>query len=78
MEGMEWDRSSCLDALFIKIDFEKSYDSIKWCFFLAMLKALGFGPYFIHTLETFFVDAYSCLSINHGKSIFVLLLHSIR
>jgi hypothetical protein len=33
-------------------------------FILAILQALGFGPYFINNIEAPFVDASTCLSIN--------------
>jgi len=47
-EGMEWARVSDQEALFIKIDFEKTYDKIEWQFILSMLQELGFGPVFLH------------------------------
>lgn len=77
-EGWEWARSSDLDALFIKIDFEKAvYGKVEWPFILAILKAMGFGPYFIQSVETLFVDASACLSINHGKSKAINMFFSI-
>jgi hypothetical protein len=53
-EGMEWARAFGLDALFIKIDFEKEYDLVEWSFILAMLKALSFGPSFLCAIEMLF------------------------
>lgn len=41
---------------------------LRYILFWAMLKALGFGPYFIHSVETLFVDASASLSITCGKS----------
>ena len=46
-EGMEWERVSNQEAMFIKIDFEKAYDRIEWNFILSMLQALGFFHVFI-------------------------------
>jgi hypothetical protein len=43
-----------MDALFIKIDFEKEYDLVEWSFILAMLKALSFGPSFLCAIEMLF------------------------
>jgi hypothetical protein len=53
---MEWARNQALEAMFIKIDFEKVYDRVEWPFILTMLKALGFGPYFIKAVETLFAE----------------------
>ena len=57
-DGMEWVRSSSLDALFIKINFDKSYDKFEWILF-GPIRSIGFGAYFIHSVETIFVDSSS-------------------
>nr|KUM50953.1 hypothetical protein ABT39_MTgene799 [Picea glauca]QHR90568.1 hypothetical protein Q903MT_gene4593 [Picea sitchensis] len=75
---MEWARSTSLEALFIKIDFEKAYDRVEWPFILAMLKALGFGLAFINSVETLFASASTYLSINRCKSEEIGLFRSIR
>ena len=36
-EGMEWAQHSKQHAIFVKTDFAKAYDRIKWPFILAML-----------------------------------------
>jgi hypothetical protein len=33
-EGMDWARCLGLDALFMKIEFEKAYDRFEWLFML--------------------------------------------
>jgi len=67
-EGIEWAHSTDLNTLFVKIDFQKTYDWVKWPFILGMLKALDFDPTFIGSVETIFVDAPASLSINRSKS----------
>ena len=70
---MQWAQSSGQDALFIKIDFEKAYDHIEWRFILAMLQALGFGPYFLRSINMLFKDAFAILTMNNAQSQSILL-----
>ena len=62
---MGWMR---LKALSIKLEFEKSYDCLKWPFILAMPQALCFGQFFFQVVETLFVGDLACLSINQTNS----------
>jgi hypothetical protein len=39
-EGMEWARSLEVDAMFIKIDFEKAYNRVEWSFIIAIFNAI--------------------------------------
>jgi hypothetical protein len=48
LEVMKWAQTFGLDALSIKIDFEKAYDHMEWFSILAMLQGLSFGPRFLH------------------------------
>ena len=77
-EGMEWARKSKQQTLFLKIDFAKAYDRIEWRFILAMLRALGFGPNFLQSMEMFFGDANACITINNSSSEAFGLFRSIR
>lgn len=62
-EGMEWDRISGQNIIFIKIDFEKAYDCIEWWFILSMLKVLCFRPMFINSISMLFKDASAILNL---------------
>jgi len=62
---MEWTRSFDQDSLFIKIDFKKVYDKIEYNFILTMLQVLGFGPFFIQSIQMLFRDAFTILSMNY-------------
>ena len=61
---MEWATLSSQLILFIKIDFEKSYDRVEWNFILRMLWALGFGPQFIHYVSILFSNASTMIMTN--------------
>lgn len=61
---MDWVRRSQQREILLKIDFANAYDHIEWPFILAMLKALGFGPRFIQSVQMLFRDASTCITIN--------------
>lgn len=61
---MEWACASQHNALFIKIDFEKSYDKIEWNFIFVMLQALGFGPSFIASVKMLFSNASTVITLD--------------
>ncbi|XP_057862514.2 secreted RxLR effector protein 78-like [Cryptomeria japonica] len=75
---MEWARRFSQKSLFLKIDSAKAYDRIEWPFILAMLKALGFGPHFIQSMQILVRDAYAYITINDHKSSSFRLFKSIR
>lgn len=75
---MEWAHKSKQHAIFLKIDFAKAYDRIEWPFILAMLKALGFGPNFIQSIDMLFGDANACITIKKLQSKAFGLFRSIR
>jgi len=54
--------------MFIKIDFEKVYERVKWLFIIAMLEALRFGPFFIKIIKTLFINVATCMSIHNTIS----------
>lgn len=76
-EGMKWAQNSIQEALFIRINFEKSYDRIEWNFILAMLKDLGFGPLFLHSVQILFRNASSILTMNGSQYQAITLAHFI-
>lgn len=67
-----------LDALFIKIDFEKTYVWVEWPFIIVMLNAFNFGSVFIDVVETHFAKPSTYLSINRCNSKEFGLFHSIK
>jgi len=77
-EGMQWAQSLGQDALFIKIDFEKAYDRIEWRFILAMLQVIGFGPYFLRSINMLFRYASVILTMNNAQSQSILLARSVQ
>jgi hypothetical protein len=66
------------NVFFLKIDFEIVYDHVEWPFILSMLKALGFGSSFASVVETLFVKASKCPSINRFQSERIGLFRSIQ
>jgi len=75
---MEWVQKFSQEALFIKINFEKAYDRIELNFILTMLKALGFGPLFLHSIQMLFRDASAILTMNGFQSQDITLARFIR
>jgi hypothetical protein len=65
---MEWVKNprhqARSESLFIKNDFDKTYDIVGWPFILANLKLVVFGPFFVKTMETIFVESTSSFLIN--------------
>lgn len=61
---MEWARTSKQNTLFVKIDFEKTYNNIEWNFILDILQALGFGPVFLRSIKIFFSNASTFITLD--------------
>ena len=66
-EGMEWAKCLGLKSLFIKLEFEKTYDNIEWSLILALLQVLCFGNFFIQMMDTLFLYAQAYLYVNQDK-----------
>nr|GEX48186.1 RNA-directed DNA polymerase, eukaryota [Tanacetum cinerariifolium] len=43
-EVLHWCKRKNKKAMFFKVDFAKSYDSVRWDFLIDVLEAFGFGP----------------------------------
>ena len=54
-------------ALIAMLDFEKSFDSVKWSFLYQCLKVFNFGNSFISWVKTIYTDIESCVT-NNGFS----------
>ncbi|MCO5580220.1 hypothetical protein L7F22_034086 [Adiantum nelumboides] len=53
-EGIEHAEDLGLDYVFVKIDFDKAYDCLKWSFILLSLEKMGFGLGLIRFVTTLF------------------------
>ena len=51
-------------CLILLADFEKAFDTIKWSFLKAALKAFGFGPVFQRWITILYTNIESCVTNN--------------
>lgn len=77
-ETCEWAQQTCQNAILVKLDFDKSYDRVRWNFILSMLKWLGFGPKLQAHVRMLFQDANSQIIINNMMTDPFPLQRSIR
>ena len=73
LEAMEWARECLQQALFLKIDFDKSYERVDWTFIIDMLSFLGFGSEHVGMINTLFFSTSTFLAVNN----FLLVLFFI-
>jgi len=48
----------------LSLDQEKAFDRVDWCFLLAVLRRMGFGPSFISWVKLLYTDIRSAILIN--------------
>ena len=53
-----------VDVVFVKLDFEKTFDSISWEFLTNMLRARGFGDRWIHLILTRLSSSSTSILVN--------------
>ena len=62
---MTYSKMKNLQGLMVAIDFEKSFDSVKWNFLYKTLTSFGFSPSFVKWVKTYYCDIKSCI-MNNG------------
>ena len=65
-------------CLILLANFEKAFDTIKWSFLKAALKAFGFGPVFQHWITILYTNIESCVTNNGHLSKYFKLWKGIR
>jgi Reverse transcriptase (RNA-dependent DNA polymerase) len=56
-----------ISSIFMKIDFQKAFDSISWDFLLEVLRVRGFPPLWIVWMRSLLISSTSFLKINGLK-----------
>nr|CAD1817042.1 unnamed protein product [Ananas comosus var. bracteatus] len=56
--------TSKLSAALLKIDFERAFDNINWCFLVDLLQARGFGPLWISWIQALLRSANTSVILN--------------
>ena len=65
-------------CLILLADFEKAFDTIKWSFLKAALKAFGFGPVFQRWITILYTNIESCVTNDGHLSKYFKLWRGIR
>ena len=71
---MEWDREWLQQILFLKIDFDKSYERVDWTFIIDMLSFSGFGSEHVGMINTLFFSTSPFLVVNNFLLIFFFIV----
>nr|CAD1816995.1 unnamed protein product [Ananas comosus var. bracteatus] len=56
--------TSKLSAALLKIDFERAFDNINWCFLVDLFQARGFGPLWISWIQALLRSANTSVILN--------------
>lgn len=77
-EGINYAYEEDMDFIFLKIDFYKAYDRVKWDFVLQSLSDLGLGKNFYKFFNCLFGNARCMIALNGTLSEPIILRRSIR
>ena len=55
--------NSDIEAAFLKLDFEKAFDSVSWDFLIGLLLARGFGQHWISWIKFYLLSETSSILI---------------
>ncbi|KAL3692352.1 hypothetical protein R1sor_006003 [Riccia sorocarpa] len=66
------------DTVFLKIDFKKAFDTLRWDFLYKAMEKMQFGPVFISFVTALNNNASSCIRINNTCSNSFLITRSVR
>nr|GEU87415.1 RNA-directed DNA polymerase, eukaryota [Tanacetum cinerariifolium] len=61
---LNWCKKTKKQAMFFKVDFAKSYDSLRWDYLLDILQAFGFGPNWSRWIRDTFSSAKASILVN--------------
>nr|GFC11141.1 RNA-directed DNA polymerase, eukaryota, reverse transcriptase zinc-binding domain protein [Tanacetum cinerariifolium] len=63
-EVLSWCKRKGKQALVFKVDFAKTYDSVRWNFLLDVLSAFGFGSKWCHWIRSIFSSNMASVLVN--------------
>ncbi|KAL3682578.1 hypothetical protein R1sor_000600 [Riccia sorocarpa] len=66
------------DAVLLKIDFKKAFDTLRWDFLYTAMRQMQFGEIFISLVKTLNNNASSCVRINGNTSKAFQISRSVR
>lgn len=74
------DKSKLTDdqSAILSLDAEKAFDRVEWIYLWSVLKCLGFGPYFIHMVQTLYRNSAAWVSTGLSCSSAFLLGRDTR
>ncbi|KAL3676801.1 hypothetical protein R1sor_026749 [Riccia sorocarpa] len=67
-EAMHEAKLQQIDTVFVKIDFRKASDMIRWDFLFSAMRAMNFGETFISFVSTLYSEATSNVRVNNSYS----------
>jgi len=60
-----------IEAIFLKLDFEKAFNSVGWDFLIELLATRGFGPRCIGWIKTCLLSERSSILVNGKSGIYI-------
>ncbi|XP_071695366.1 secreted RxLR effector protein 78-like [Rutidosis leptorrhynchoides] len=65
-------------GIIFKVDFEKAFDSLNWCFLFEVMKCTGFGSKWIKWIESCLKSAFISILINGSPTKHISLGRGVR
>src|SRR4051812_32463501 len=63
-EILDWTKRFKKSCFFLKVDFEKAYDSVSWDYLRFVLKEMGFGDKWLMWLEPSVFESFMSILVN--------------